>query len=289
MKPHSPIIIIGMSRSGTSMLTRMLDELGLFVGKKLTKNHEALFFRKINDWLLKQCSGGLENPGTIKYLLQDEEARKLYGEFVSFSMTTPDVISFLGISKYLKVRTPENLDIPWGWKDPRNTFTLPFWLDLFPDAKVIHIYRHPLDIANSLITRRKRGLDRLKGRHKNMRRLYWYYLIRKFIMKNRLFVDIRGASVEEGFSIWEEYLKEARTHVNNLKERALEIKYEDFLNEPGQTLKELSDFCGLGASDSDIAKVASDANKSRAYAYLNNQELSAYAEKIAGKLKAYGY
>jgi len=265
------------------MLTRMLDELGLFVGKKLTKNHEALFFRKINDWLLKQCSGGLENPGTIKYLLQDEEARKLYGEFVSFSMTTPDVISFLGISKYLKVRTPENLDIP------RNTFTLPFWLDLFPDAKVIHIYRHPLDIANSLITRRKRGLDRLKGRHKNMRRLYWYYLIRKFIMKNRLFVDIRGASVEEGFSIWEEYLKEARTHVNNLKERALEIKYEDFLNEPGQTLKELSDFCGLGASDSDIAKVASDANKSRAYAYLNNQELSAYAEKIAGKLKAYGY
>jgi len=52
MKPHSPIIIIGMSRSGTSMLTRMLDELGLFVGKKLTKNHEALFFRKINDWLL---------------------------------------------------------------------------------------------------------------------------------------------------------------------------------------------------------------------------------------------
>jgi hypothetical protein len=108
-------------------------------------------------------------------------------------------------------------------------------------------------------------------------------------MKNRLFVDIRGASVEEGVTIWEEYLKEARTHVNNLKERAIEIRYEDFLKEPGEILKELSDFCGLGASDSDISKVASHANKSRAYAYLNNPELSDYAEKIADRLKTYGY
>ena len=103
-----------MSRSGTSMLTRMLDDLGLFVGNKLTHNHEALFFREINDWLLTQSSGGLENPGTIKYLLQDKEARELYGEFISFAMKTPRVISFLGFTKYLSYKTPKSLDIPWG-------------------------------------------------------------------------------------------------------------------------------------------------------------------------------
>ena len=39
-----PIVIIGMHRSGTSIVTRMLEQLGLFVGKKKDMNHEALFF-----------------------------------------------------------------------------------------------------------------------------------------------------------------------------------------------------------------------------------------------------
>ena len=289
MKVHPPIIIIGMSRSGTSMLTRMLDELGLFTGKKLTRNHEAVFFREINDWLLTQSSGGLEDPGSIKYLLQDEEARSLYGEFVEFSMTTPHATSFLGFANYLKYRTPQNLDMPWGWKDPRNTYTLPFWLDLFPDAKVIHIYRHPLDIANSLITRRKRGLSRLRDRHKSFKPFYWYYLMHKFILKNRVFVDVRGSTLDESFSIWEEYLTEARSHVENLSDRAIEIKYEDFLERPSEILKNVAEFCELDASQSNIDNVASAANKSRAYAYLNDPELTAFSEKMSDKLKSYGY
>jgi len=278
-----------MSRSGTSMLTRMLNDLGLFVGKKLTRNHEALFFREINDWLLTQSSGGLENPGTIKYLLQDNEARGLYGEFVRFTMESPHAISFLGFSKYLSSRTPEKLDMPWGWKDPRNTFTLPFWLDLFPNAKVIHIYRHPLDIANSLLTRRKRGLARLKDKHRSYKPFYWYYLMHKFILKNRVFVDIRSGTVEQGFAIWEEYLKEARSHVDILNDQAIEIKYEDFLEHPGEILKSLSEFCELDATQEEIEKVASQANKSRAYAYLNDPELKAFSLDISDRLKAYGY
>lgn len=278
-----------MSRSGTSMLTKMLEGLGLFVGKKLTNNHEAVFFRKINDWLLTQSSAGLEDPGSIKYLLQDKQARALYGEFVEFSMTTPDVISFLGFRNYYQYRTPQNLDIPWGFKDPRNTFTLPFWLDLFPDAKVIHIYRHPLDIAGSLITRRKRGLDRLQSRHTNLKPLYWYYLMQKFLMRNRVFVDIRGGNLEEAFAIWEEYLEQARTHVANLKDRAIEIQYEDFLENPGVILKSTAEFCGLNASDSEIESISSGVNKSRAYAYLNEPELKAYSLQIADRLKTYGY
>lgn len=34
MKPNSPVIIAGMHRSGTTMITRMLEEAGLFVGKR---------------------------------------------------------------------------------------------------------------------------------------------------------------------------------------------------------------------------------------------------------------
>ncbi len=289
MKSQSPLIIIGMSRSGTSMLTRMLESLGLFCGSRLTDNHEALFFREINDWLLAQCSGGLENPGTIKYLLQDSEARKLFTEFITFAMKTHRVISYLGLVKYLNAKTPANLDIPWGWKDPRNTYTLPLWLDIFPDAKVIHIYRHPMDIVNSLSTRRKKGLLRLSEKHRSWKGLYWYYLMQKFIPDKRVFVDLRGTSPEEGLIMWEEYMKEARTHLKSLGKRAIEIKYEDFLDEPSATLETLSEFAGLEASVDRIKELTRDINKSRAYAYRNEPELKEFAEKFRDRLNEYEY
>lgn len=289
--PLPPVIIIGMSRSGTSMLTRMLDDLGLFVGSRVTDNHEAVFFRDLNDWLLTQCSGGLENPGAIKYLLGDDEARALYGDFIKFSMKTPHAVSFLGLSKYFRYGTPARLDIPWGWKDPRNTFTLPFWLDIFPEAKVIHIYRHPLDIISSLRTRRKRGLARLSDRHSGflLKPLYLLYLVRKFIGGRRVFVDLRGASLEVGFILWEEYMKEAREHVARMGERAIEVKYEYFLENPSEVLTSLVGFCGLETDISDIEKAASEVNKSRGYAFLKDPELKSYSLDISARLRDYGY
>ena len=289
--PRPPVIIIGMSRSGTSMLTRMLGDLGLFAGSRVTDNHEAIFFRGLNDWLLTQCSGGLENPATIKYLLGDVEARALYGDLIRFSMKTPRALSFLGLSKYFRYGTPARLDIPWGWKDPRNTFTLSFWLDIFPEAKVIHIYRHPLDIINSLRTRRKRGLERLRDRHTGflLKPLYLLYLVRKFIGGRRVFVDLRGASLDDGFLLWEEYMKEARDHVARMGERAVEVKYEYFLDNPSDVLTSLAGFCGLEAGKAEIEKAAAEVNKSRGYAFMKDPELKAYSLEIAARLGNYGY
>lgn len=42
---------------------------------------------------------------------------------------------------------------PWGWKDPRNSLTLPFWQRLMPDLKVVVAVRHPFEVANSLAAR----------------------------------------------------------------------------------------------------------------------------------------
>ena len=227
MPTNSPIIIIGMSRSGTGILAKMLEDLGLFIGKNKDRNHEAWFFIDLNMWLLEQSSGGLENPQAIKYLLEDKEARSLYSQFIEFSMKTPRAISFLGLKKYLSYRTPLNLDIPWGWKDPRNTFTLPFWLDIFPDAKVVHIYRHGVDVANSLRVSQQKGLKRLRMKDSLYQNLYWYYLANKFIPNRKKFVYLRCANLEDGISMWEEYVNEAQVHVGNLGSRAIEIKYED--------------------------------------------------------------
>jgi len=38
----------------------------------------------------------------------------------------------------------------WGWKDPRNSLTLPFWQDLLAGLKTLIVVRNPLEVAYSM-------------------------------------------------------------------------------------------------------------------------------------------
>jgi GT2 family glycosyltransferase/glycosyltransferase involved in cell wall biosynthesis len=38
----------------------------------------------------------------------------------------------------------------WGWKDPRNSLTLPFWQGLLPKLKTVIMVRNPLEVAYSM-------------------------------------------------------------------------------------------------------------------------------------------
>src|SRR5207248_2089696 len=38
----------------------------------------------------------------------------------------------------------------WGWKDPRNSLTLPFWQNLLPGLKTLIMVRNPLEVAYSM-------------------------------------------------------------------------------------------------------------------------------------------
>jgi hypothetical protein len=290
MKMYPPVIIIGMSRSGTSLLTRMLESMGLFVGKCKDSNNESLFFVDLNEWFLEQCSAGLENPCPIKYLTEDDVMRKAYVDYLRDIMKTPRVVSYLGLTKYLAYGSPDKIDRPWGWKDPRNTYTLPIWLEVFDGAKVLHIYRHALDVINSLRVRRNRGLSKLKGKEGWFKPFYWFYLMYKYVPNKRI-LDLRCSSIEEGLLMWEEYMTEARKHVRNLKDRSMEVRYEDLLNDPVTILKEIADFCNLKTTEHVLKSVAGMANKNRAFAYLKDPELKAFASKpdVITKLKELGY
>ncbi len=285
-KSLPPVIIIGMHRSGTSMVSRLLEELGLFLGNKKQQDHESIFFVNINDWLLNQSGGAWDHPQAFRYLLENEGIRSLAETYTRYIINTPQIVSYLGWSLYLKYRSLQNLDFLWGWKDPRSTFTLPFWLDLFPDAKVIHIYRNGIDVANSLKVREDKAFNRhsqpINDQYKKK-----LYMIRP--KKGGFIHSVRCTSLEGGFSLWEEYLSEARRHVNNLGERAIEFRYEDFLDEPHTVLSSIVKFCGLPVNNGDIRKVVGKVKKSRGYAYKNNPELKAFSEDVISRLQLYGY
>jgi len=284
---HPPVIIIGMHRSGTTMITRLLESLGLFVGEKKEDNHEAIFFHRINLWIASQCGGFWDHPEPIHELVENRDIRALVTNYIDrYLLQSPRTVNFLGWRKYLRYRNPRNLDVPWGWKSPLNTYTLPLWLDLFPEAKVIHIYRHGVDIAQSLKVRGRREMKRTR-----LQQLYYDLPFLHWIKpKPGSFIDsVRCDSLEGGLSLWEEYFSEARTHIGSMGERAVEVKYEDFLAEPTQTLMQLAAFCGVTSDKAAVELAAGRVKIERAYAYRRDPELQAFADQVAQRLVTNSY
>jgi GT2 family glycosyltransferase len=135
-----PVAIVGMHRSGTSMVAELLHEAGLFLGSvedvlgAAPENPAGFWenarFIDLNEKLLNVLGGDWdlppENPdwngGDLGELRM--EAQGLVNEFAGHE--------------------------PWGWKDPRTSLTLPFWLDVVPELQVVICLRNPLEVALSL-------------------------------------------------------------------------------------------------------------------------------------------
>lgn len=270
-----PVIVIGMHRSGTTMIMRMLEELGLFVGKRLEDNHEAIFFLELNDWMLHQCGGNWFHPGHISHLIENDKMRKLTVDYLCNLLKGVQVAGYTGVINFLGGMRPLQMTVPWGWKDPRNTFTLPVWLDIFPDARIIHIYRNGIDVARSLQVRAERELKEGIRLHEKRKRLALYRLTRK---KGGFTKSLGCLFMEEGFSLWEVYVSKAFEHLARLKNASVTIKYEDFVKEPERFLRELSVFCGLNPEPSLISSVAKNIKEERGSAYLKDKELLEFYE-----------
>ncbi len=266
------------------MMTGMLAQLGLFIGANKDNNDESNFFQRMNDWTLKQAGGSWDNPKMIDALLANKSVRSLVLDYFDFSLHSPRQMFFLGLQNYLQGQRLDTITTPWGWKDPRNTYTLPLWLDLFPDAKVIHIYRNGIDVAESLRVRWQKDLEQVQKTYQRQKSLF------AILPKFRTFpLSVRCSDLEQGFRLWEQHLERAHTHVQALGDRAIEVKYEDFLEQPFYQLKRLADFSGVGADDQTLEQLVSQVKGSRAQAYQKNPELRHFSESVDERLKRYGY
>lgn len=279
-----PVLIIGMHRSGTTMLARMLDELGLFMGWRVQGDHEATFFLSLNDWLLEQCRCGWDNPGPLQWLLDDPPMRAAALEYLDLSLRSPRVIEYLGPGRYLRARAPERLPGPWGFKDPRTTFTLPLWLEFFPRARLIHVQRHGVDVAASLSRRHEQIVAARRAR---FQRLAWLYRLRA--RRSRITTSVRAGNLEAGFSLWEEYMDGAQQALEQHPGPCLEVRYEDFLADPAAGLARAAKFCELPAGEEAIRATAGEARPERAFAYRRKGPLLAFAERHAERLGVRGY
>lgn len=284
---HSPVIIIGMHRSGTSMLTRTMQEFGFFMGRGTTRNEECRWTNSLNYWIFRQASATWERPEGVDTVLAESELCAPIEDYLSGVVDGPASIGYLGARRWLRYRSLRRVAEPWGWKDPRNTYTLPLWLKIFPDAKVLHIMRHGVDVAESLRVRHMAAAEKAAERFRRRRSLY---VNNPFAPKRSGFAHSpRVRQLGGGLELWEAYTARARSHVQRLGAQALELRYEDLLADPLPHLERVLKFCGIEVGTSRLARAAGRFMPDRAYAFRRNKTLHEFAEKNAPRLAALGY
>jgi hypothetical protein len=199
-----PYIIIGMHRSGTSLLAKVLEKAGIFMGVVKDHNFEAMHFLSLNQQTLWAAGADWHLPKVPEPLhWKTFPAQELYFEHFR--------------AQYRLSRLKLRLKAPrWGWKDPRNTFTLPMWLALFPKAKVLHVVRAAEPVVKSLQTRNNRKAE---------------------VFKPEL------ESVQFCQNLWRQYVETGRSYAQNLGARYCEITYEDLCALHPPTLQKLEHFC----------------------------------------------
>lgn len=73
----APVIITGMHRSGTSLVSRLLRGHGVYLGNVLDANSEAVEFLAMNDQVLLQLGSTWQAPASDMDILDPDTRRRL--------------------------------------------------------------------------------------------------------------------------------------------------------------------------------------------------------------------
>lgn len=249
-----PIIVCGMHRSGTSLISKILDEMGMFMGNDVEVNHESLSFLLLNDKLLAHAHSFWDQIEGVPSFFNNKEAIDQAVDLIKNQYLNKKFFK-----PYLGSKTVKNIPQKWGWKDPRNTITFPLWHSVFKNARFIFIYRNAVDSVASLVHREhKQDFDITIPAYSS-----------------------RCMNLDSAFGLWEDYNRFFSDHKGMIeKENLLEIKYEDFLQEPKIYLSKIAGFVNISMDTKVTKSICSKINSNRAYSFIDKKELVAFYDQV---------
>jgi Sulfotransferase family len=220
-KRRAPVLVIGAHRSGTTASVCALELLGLQIGQHLDSHREPRGLQELHEEYLRGVGARWFAPqpfidslethqglrDCVDYLR--ENLRRRFGRIFGYRK---DVEGFWA-------RARLKLGAPWGWKEPRTTLFAPAWLEIFPDARILHVHRDPMAAAASIRQRELKfqaGGDAPSGQIDNLD--YCLRLVETYVAAGE---RLAGS-----------------THYRR-------VRFEDIQENPRDALDELANFCGL--------------------------------------------
>lgn len=192
------------------MVARILRESGLFTGSELNKSEDAWKLGDFSDRWVNVCL--MHQAAEVERAMADDLAELL--------------------SDHCAARAPGQ---PWGWKEPRSIYLLPFFDRLLPALTFLHVVRDGRDMALST----------------NQNQL------RKHGSAAPIPAD--GSEPVRSLALWSWVnLTAARYGEEHLGDRYLRIRFEDLCARPAEVASDVLGFLGLAADPSRALEIVSE-------------------------------
>ncbi|MDH3765109.1 MAG: sulfotransferase [Nitrosopumilus sp.] len=247
-----PIFIIGVPRSGTTMLNIMMclhpelawfshEDLKLLIPLDKQKKFREKFLRmKENNEKIPRTEDslfvfGLDQArpldGTSKVPIEAESFWRRYIQFYESEISSNKKRDLKNILD--KILTTQN-KLRFVNKAPQNTVRIFAIKQIFPDAKFINIARDPRSVISSMLTRTK---------NEGEFNIDWAIKEKKLNFHNSKKNNELIKYYAQGYKDITNYTLEFSKQQNS--ENFMTIIYEDFISNPEKNLKKLLDFCEL--------------------------------------------
>lgn len=264
------LVIAGMHRSGTSLVTQWLSRCGLFVGNRLA---------------------GPE-IGNMDGLFEDVEFQQLHKQFLRKRNYSPigfttvplsplDASEKKQLENIIEKRHREHDE--WGWKDPITCLFLDEYRELIPSAFYLVVVRDYHATVSSLVMREhKVDMKRFESK-RGLSRLKWKLLKRKKIKRPfELYA-------ENFLSIWIYYYEEIFAHIRQLPSRQyFFVNYRQLIGDDSFLFNHLIDEWNFSLHYFPFSSIYKDEMISDIEPfekYIRNKELLTRAKEIEKKVQ----
>lgn len=262
-----PVVLIGMHRSGTTLLSKFLDEVGYYSGWQKEENNESKYFIKLNDKILNFAGANWECPFNVETYFKENNLDYL-AEYLFSELNKLGVIEYLGLKNIYDGANIFNSIQKLAIKDPRFSVTFPVWKKIFPNMQVLHIKRHGVDVANSLYQRSKKLYQ-----HKS------FGIVKPY--------GLRVLEIQYGLELWNFYENKCLEALEC--SNSISIKYEELLEKPKENLSLLTEFLDVNVTHEVMNNYVNSFNPERSFSYRKTKHLIEFAEKNKRLLAGHGY
>lgn len=217
----APVVLVGRGGGGTRLLSELALSAGIFLGNELNVSSDSM------EW--------------VDLIYAHAIRRARYG---GKAETNPQ-----GFRTRARAILREGRDSgawangePWGWKLPETMMILPDVIDAFPNAKIVHLLRHP--VTSSL--RRTHATSRTDSEVGRSVMVAAYKLLRGGARQIEQDPDFMHNATTWRFQV-QRAVSLGRKSLP--KDRYLEVYYEDLCERPQVVITKLSRFLGIPAKD----------------------------------------